>query len=142
MNRAYLMTSNSSHSIRLSDGPSDLTSNVALTLQPDNVRRSHNPSVKVPFKRSKSMYKGLPQQMTTYDGRYQIASEWQQLPTSKKGTLVPSYPFSYQRLNLDQKLVKYQMGYMNDSSYRNASDPNSLIDQGITRNAVYNVRLN
>ena len=33
------------------------------------------------------------------------------------------------------------MGFMNDSTYRNASDPNSLLDQGMTRNAVYNIRL-
>ena len=30
---------------------------------------------------------------------------------------------------------------MNDSSYKNASDPNSMLDQGGTRNAVYNVRM-
>jgi hypothetical protein len=38
-------------------------------------------------------------------------------------------------------LLKYSLGYMNDSSYKNASDPNSMIDQGSTRNAVYNVRM-
>ena len=29
-------------------------------------------------------------------------------------------------------------GYFNDSSYLNASDPNSMVDQGMARNAVYN----
>lgn len=37
--------------------------------------------------------------------------------------------------------MKYSLGYMNDSSYKNASDPNSMIDQGGTRNAVYNANM-
>lgn len=37
--------------------------------------------------------------------------------------------------------MRYSTGFMNDSTYMNASDPNSMKDQGGTRNAVYNVRL-
>jgi len=59
----------------------------------------------------------------------------------EKGTLVESYSFPFARHNQDQKLMKHSLGFMNDSSYKNASDPNSMIDQGVTRNAVYNVDL-
>lgn len=31
---------------------------------------------------------------------------------------------------------------MNDSTYFNASDPNSMKNQGGTRNAVYNIQIN
>ena len=42
---------------------------------------------------------------------------------------------------MDQKLIKHSIGFMNDSSYKNASDPSSMIDQGGVRNAVYNAEL-
>jgi hypothetical protein len=32
--------------------------------------------------------------------------------------------------------------YINDSSYRNASDPSSMIDHGALRNAIYTAYVN
>lgn len=34
------------------------------------------------------------------------------------------------------------MGYLNDSTATNPSNPSSMMDQGITRNAVYNMHFN
>ena len=43
-------------------------------------------------------------------------------------------------MNRDQKQLKAQMGFMNDGTYMNASDPSSMKDMGNIRNAVYNVK--
>lgn len=52
--------------------------------------------------------------------------------------LVSSYPVPFSRHNQDFRKVKQSLGYFNDSTHINPSDPNSMIDQGIVRNAVYN----
>lgn len=68
-----------------------------------------------------------------------IVSSYQNNPTSKKGTVAPSYPVPFQRINHDQNLKTHSIGFMNDSTYLVASDPNSMVNQGRTRNVVYNV---
>ena len=60
-------------------------------------------------------------------------------PTVDKGTLPPSYSIPFTRTNQDHNLKKYSIGFMNEGTYSNACDPNSMKDQGNTRNAVYNI---
>jgi hypothetical protein len=44
----------------------------------------------------------------------------------------------FQRVNRDRIALK-KMGFiLNDSTYSNACDPNSMRDQGMVRNAEYN----
>ena len=47
-------------------------------------------------------------------------------------------PFS--RTNQEQRKFNKQVGLMNNSTYLNASDPNSMTCQGQVRNAVYNIK--
>lgn len=43
------------------------------------------------------------------------------------------------RINLERQQIKALKGYMSDGTAINASDPSSMKDQGITRNAMYHV---
>jgi hypothetical protein len=38
--------------------------------------------------------------------------------------------------------LKNLSGFINDSTYFNASDPNSMRNQGNIRNAIYNIKVN
>lgn len=90
---------------------------------------------------SPGLYKNLPAQLTTFDGRYKMTSAFQVFPTSTKGTLPSSYSIPFTRTNQDHNLKKFSIGFMNESTYSNACDPNTMTDQGHSRNAVYNVVL-
>jgi len=46
----------------------------------------------------------------------------------------------YVRLNQEAYNLKKMGGYINDSSYSNACDPNSMRDQGGLRNATYHIK--
>ena len=50
-----------------------------------------------------------------------------------------SYPVPFHRRNHAQSQVKNAVGFMSDGTGLNPSDPNSMIDQGHTRNSVYNI---
>lgn len=99
--RAYAMGSSRKEKVRLSQGPDDVKSNLAQVVRPDHVKREVRVGLKVPFARSKSLYKDLPEQITSFDGRYNMSSEWQLQPTTDQGTLAPSYSFPFHRLNQD-----------------------------------------
>ena len=88
---------------------------------------------------SPALHPNLPTQMTTFDGRFRMASAFQNYPTSDKGTLPPSYSIPFTRTNQDHNLKKYSIGFMNEGTYTNACDPNSMKDQGNARNVVYNI---
>lgn len=49
------------------------------------------------------------------------------------------YIMPFTRVNRDYRDKKNLNLYLNDSTYLNPSDPNSMRDQGIIRNAPYNV---
>jgi len=51
--------------------------------------------------------------------------------------LSSSYPIPFTRLNQDQRDLRQMVGYMSDATHYNVADPNSMMDQGGTRNAVY-----
>ncbi|CDW78824.1 UNKNOWN [Stylonychia lemnae] len=51
-----------------------------------------------------------------------------------------NYITPFTRLNRDQRDKKQYGFYLNDSTYNNASDPNSMRDQGMVRNAPYNIQ--
>lgn len=53
--------------------------------------------------------------------------------SSNTGYIAP-----FTRLNKDQNELKKNNMFMNNSTYLNASNPNSMRDQGQVRNAVYN----
>ena len=86
-----------------------------------------------------SMYKN---EMTSY---YQ--------PTKTSGSMMDNLRFSgsvgratssqfiipFVRHNRDYRIKKNLGVYVNDSSYNNPSDPNSMRDQGIVRNAPYHI---
>ena len=50
-----------------------------------------------------------------------------------------NYVAPYLRYNRDYRELKRLGFYFNDSTYLNASDPNSMRDQGMVRNAEYNI---
>jgi hypothetical protein len=52
-----------------------------------------------------------------------------------------SYVAPFTRVNRDQRDLKTMGVFMNDSTYLNASDPNSMRDQGMVRNAPYRVNV-
>lgn len=47
----------------------------------------------------------------------------------------------YVRINREAFDVKKMGGFINDSSYSNACDPNSMRDQGCIRNAIYHLSI-
>ena len=47
--------------VKLTEGPDDVKSNLALVVRPDHVKRQYKVGLKVPFARSKSLYKDLPE---------------------------------------------------------------------------------
>ena len=42
--------------------------------------------------------------------------------------LLSSYPISFSRLNQDQRNLKQAAGFINDGTFTNPSDPNTMID--------------
>jgi hypothetical protein len=55
--------------------------------------------------------------------------------SNKSGFCKSNYIAPFVRMNRDQRDLKRIGGYFNDSTYINASDPNSMRDQGMIRNA-------
>ena len=57
-------------------------------------------------------------------------------------SMAPRVKFApFTRLNQHRMNVKFMKGFMNDSTAVNMGDPNSMRDQGQTRNAVYNANI-
>lgn len=52
-----------------------------------------------------------------------------------------SYIAPYVRHNRDYRDIKKMSAFINDSTYLVASNPNTMRDQGGTRNAIYNIKL-
>merc|ERR1711990_481249 len=50
-----------------------------------------------------------------------------------------SYPVPFRRINREQRWLKQNQAFMSDATALNPSDPNSMFDQGETRNCVYNM---
>ena len=52
-----------------------------------------------------------------------------------------TYIAPYIRHNRDSRDIKKMSAFINDSTYLVASDPNTMRDQGSTRNAIYNIKV-
>ena len=55
--------------------------------------------------------------------------------------LEASYPVPYQRINQTQPMIKRELGFMNDGTGCNPSNPNNIINLKNTRNSIYNIRI-
>jgi len=53
-----------------------------------------------------------------------------------------SYPIPFKRINNNQRELKQTLGYMGDGTATNPSNPSTMMDQGHTRNCVYNMNMN
>lgn len=71
---------------------------------------------------------------------YRTGSTWLSKTTAVNSQLDSSYPVPFRRINQNQRWVKQNKAYMSDATHSNPSDPNSMFDQGETRNCVYNVK--
>ena len=71
-----------------------------------------------------------------------LDQNWLNTSTNPNGQLLSSYPIPFKRINNNQRALKQTLGYLNDSTATNPSNPSTMMDQGITRNAVYNMTMN
>ena len=72
-------------------------------------------------------------------GNTTMNSSWLNPTSSSALNLIPSYPVPYKQLNMAQSAMKHSLGFMNDGTAYNPSDPSSMQDQGHIRNSVFNI---
>jgi hypothetical protein len=72
-------------------------------------------------------------------GNTTFNSTWMNPETACTSALTPSYPAPYHQRNMPQAMLKQSIGYINDGTASNPSDPNTMQNQGTVRNSIFNI---